>query len=356
MSPWEVLGINHDADLRAVKRAYATRLRVTRPEDDPQGFQQLRWAYEWMCGHVQYRAAQAAQHPDADVDGEDGGPAESGDAGPAIDTREHSAQIAAPQPVQTDSQTPAPPVERPPLPEPQAPAGMVEVKVLDDAYQPPSPAQSEPEPASETVPARPIASVERPRDALDAELGQASVDHAGIERATIHIIDLLLARTFNEAALKRALEEARPLRESFVGGVEFDRELRRRVVQTAALSAHGVFVLGHAMDWYVAQRRHLLDWQQENSLSERLARAMRGRSLQNPAVQRTEQPKKSSTGRMVLFWLIMLYALAMVFSRCDRIKSRQAQPVSGQSRLEQSAPRTPTVLTGRLPASRASET
>lgn len=43
---WAVLGLEPDVDGRAVKRRYAALLRETRPDEDPQGFQQLRTAYE----------------------------------------------------------------------------------------------------------------------------------------------------------------------------------------------------------------------------------------------------------------------------------------------------------------------
>lgn len=46
MSPFELLGLADDADERAIKRAYAQHLRVTRPDEDPQGFQQLHTAYQ----------------------------------------------------------------------------------------------------------------------------------------------------------------------------------------------------------------------------------------------------------------------------------------------------------------------
>lgn len=45
MSPFALLGLATDADERTIKRTYAQRLRQTRPEDDPQGFQQLHAAY-----------------------------------------------------------------------------------------------------------------------------------------------------------------------------------------------------------------------------------------------------------------------------------------------------------------------
>lgn len=51
-TPLFELGLEHDADERSVKRAYAVRLRAVRPDVDPAGFQELneiyRQALEWV--------------------------------------------------------------------------------------------------------------------------------------------------------------------------------------------------------------------------------------------------------------------------------------------------------------------
>lgn len=44
--PWDELGLKEPGDRRAIKRAYAARLKSCRPEDDAEGFARLRRAYE----------------------------------------------------------------------------------------------------------------------------------------------------------------------------------------------------------------------------------------------------------------------------------------------------------------------
>lgn len=56
-SPFEFLGLGTDADLAAVKRAYARLLRTTRPDEDPAGFQRLHAAYQAASALVVQRAS-----------------------------------------------------------------------------------------------------------------------------------------------------------------------------------------------------------------------------------------------------------------------------------------------------------
>jgi hypothetical protein len=64
---WSILGCEPTTDVKAVKRAYAARLKFMRPEDDAQGFQRLREAYEWALKY----GVVWAQHDQEDTDDAD---------------------------------------------------------------------------------------------------------------------------------------------------------------------------------------------------------------------------------------------------------------------------------------------
>lgn len=67
---YELLGLPLDADERSIKRAYAQRLRTTRPDEDPEAFQQLHTAYKQALaraaqhGHAAPSSAPVAREPE----------------------------------------------------------------------------------------------------------------------------------------------------------------------------------------------------------------------------------------------------------------------------------------------------
>ncbi len=61
MNCWNVLDIEPTSDSRVIKKAYAGKLKLHHPEDDPENFQQIRQAYESALLYAKY----FAQIPDA---------------------------------------------------------------------------------------------------------------------------------------------------------------------------------------------------------------------------------------------------------------------------------------------------
>jgi hypothetical protein len=87
---WDVLGIETTNDERSIKRAYAKKLKITRPDEDPIAFQLLRDCYQVALRHAAWSREQAAE----------------GEAAPATE-----------QPVtldKTDTRAPEPPAAEPP--------------------------------------------------------------------------------------------------------------------------------------------------------------------------------------------------------------------------------------------------
>lgn len=58
-SIWGALEIAPTTDRREIRQAYARRLKLTNPEDDPEGFQALRQAYDWALAYADRQARTA---------------------------------------------------------------------------------------------------------------------------------------------------------------------------------------------------------------------------------------------------------------------------------------------------------
>jgi hypothetical protein len=67
--PWRILGLQSDtADEKQVRSAYARLLKVHRPDQDPEGFQQLRTAYQQALDWLQRRSSPEMDDWDDDDD------------------------------------------------------------------------------------------------------------------------------------------------------------------------------------------------------------------------------------------------------------------------------------------------
>jgi hypothetical protein len=67
MDCWSVLHLHDDAEARDIKRAYARLLKTFRPDEDAEGFQRLREAYEQALAIARWRAENAEPADEEDV-------------------------------------------------------------------------------------------------------------------------------------------------------------------------------------------------------------------------------------------------------------------------------------------------
>ena len=70
--PWEELGLPGFVELPAIRRAYAERLKETRPDENPEGFQRLHSAYQAACRLARRRGTEAERVAESDSSQSDG--------------------------------------------------------------------------------------------------------------------------------------------------------------------------------------------------------------------------------------------------------------------------------------------
>jgi hypothetical protein len=68
MSPWALLGIAPTTDAAAIRRAYARELKLTRPDEDPEGFQRLVQARDAALKRAAERSWEEETEPEAEDD------------------------------------------------------------------------------------------------------------------------------------------------------------------------------------------------------------------------------------------------------------------------------------------------
>jgi len=133
--PWQYLQLDQSAAPATVRRRYAELLKLNRPEDNPEGFQQLRRAYEICLAFAREREAQLDAAADGDIDG----PPVTASAPVVVDKGEPVAAVVI-EPAVNDVATEPPPhnaVEAPARPAPiaiAAPALRAPDVVVDELF------------------------------------------------------------------------------------------------------------------------------------------------------------------------------------------------------------------------------
>ncbi len=110
MNFWSVLGLAPGQDMAAIKKAYAAKLRTTRPDDDAGAYQQLREAYDAAVRHAKGASNPAAFPARWTEPAPDAPPAEHATRAPDTNSETRTAQLPPTDaPAPAPSGTPAPP-------------------------------------------------------------------------------------------------------------------------------------------------------------------------------------------------------------------------------------------------------
>lgn len=68
---WEILGLDASADQKAIKLAYARKLKQTRPDDDPEGFKELHDAYKQALSWYEHQQRYGSYEDEEEWEDED---------------------------------------------------------------------------------------------------------------------------------------------------------------------------------------------------------------------------------------------------------------------------------------------
>ena len=195
MNIWEELGIPPSREQRQIKLAYAARLKQVHPEDDAEGFQRLRAAYELALRQAQVPAPRLAPPPPK-VESPQAESADQPSAGSTVATPPLP-PVPEPEPEQV-AQAPAP--QAAPVPERAAPPVLTPPPIAPIPARPPP---ATPPPAVVIRPAAsPVASGRR-----YAQEGPLEISHPPPAVAARQLFDRLLAAPAHQraAVLKAAL-------------------------------------------------------------------------------------------------------------------------------------------------------
>lgn len=240
---WALLGIEPTTQLAAIKKAYALKLKVTRPDDDAEAYQALRGAYERAQQWAAWERSRAQESTEAPA------------AGSAAAETSRAAE--------------APTVMSPPV---EAPVAVTSLPPDPEAMPSPAATATAPAPAPEPAP--------EPEPAPSPDEPAPGPDAVAVEQRTL-IDPLELAwRRDGEAALLRAWAAVR---------VTLDEQPLARRAEFSAAFAHWLVNLPQLPDRFAAALNDHFGWLGDFR-TERLIGPALAQAVQATLADRLPQP------------------------------------------------------------------